>query len=406
MNVLIGSRAVAPLHGWGGLERAVADLCTGLTARGHQVTLVTTEPAAGSGFGVRGVVRIPRTPNPEPRTPNPCNVASLITLPWPAPRGIRRGSALDRALIYPRVVAAARERIAHTRHSYDAAIGMGAMAAAFIPLQQTGRVRRLILNPQGMEEFFGHAAKRLVLRPQQRLVRHAARHADFVIATDDYLVETVQRTLCVPRERIAVIPNGVDVARLDALAADQSVIPSETFTLVSVARIVPYKGLTTLADALGRIRAQLPSGWRWVHLGDRPDRGALEAAIARAGIGAHVTLTGNVPEGDLHRALAAATLFVHPTLYEGSSLVTLEAMTHGLPVIASAAGGIPDKVVPGETGWLVPPGDADTLANALRDAAGLPLGRLRAMGAAGRARVIAHFSLAHTLDLTEALLAR
>ena len=54
----------------------------------------------------------------------------------------------------------------------------------------------------------------------------------------------------------------------------------------------------------------------------------------------------------------AATLFVHPTLYEGSSLVTLEAMAHRRAVVALGAGGIPDKVRPGVNGWLVPPGDA------------------------------------------------
>jgi glycosyltransferase involved in cell wall biosynthesis len=407
VNVLVGSRAVAPLHGWGGLERAVADLCTGLTARGHAVTLVTTEPVVSREVGQSGS-RKESIPSPAS-----LDVASLVTVPWPAPRGVRRGSALDRSLTYPRVVEAACHRIAgtqhsalSTQHSYDAAIGMGAMAAAFIPLRDNGRVRRLILNPQGMEEFFGHFAKRIVLRPQQRLVRRAARHADHVIATDDYLVESVRRTLRVPPDRIAVIPNGVDVARIDAQTDHGPAVPADAFTLISVARIVPYKGLAILADALGRLRSQLPPGWRWIHVGDGQDRGALEAAIDRAGIGAHVTVTGHVPESDLHRALAAATIFVHPTLYEGSSLVTLEAMTHGLPVIASAAGGIPDKVVPGETGWLVPPGDAAALTNAIREAAESPAERLRAKGAAGRARVIARFSLSHTLDLTEALLAR
>ena len=68
-------------------------------------------------------------------------------------------------------------------------------------------------------------------------------------------------------------------------------------------------------------------------------------------------------------------MFVHPTLYEGSSIVTLEAMAHRRPVIASRAGGLPDKVIPGTTGWLVPPGNEEALAaaigKALTDAARL-----------------------------------
>jgi glycosyltransferase involved in cell wall biosynthesis len=386
MNVLIASRAVAPLHGWGGLERAVADLCTGLSDRGHCVTLVTTEPVAGSN------------------DPTGLNVARLITLPWPNPPGTRRNSALDRALTYPRVVRAAERWMARQPHTFDAVIGMGALTAAFVTAREHGKVRRLILNPQGMEEFFGPMAKRIALRPQQRLVRLAARQADHVIATDASLVTSVQRTLRVSPARIVIIPNGVDIARIDAFGDESQAGPANAFTLISVARIVPNKGLTVLAEVLGQIHDRLPPSWHWVHAGDGPARAALDAAIERAGIAPHAPILGNIPERDLHRALAGATLFVHPTRYEGSSLVTLEAMTHGLPVIASAAGGIPDKVVPGVTGWLVPPGDAAAFAGAIVAASQVSTSALRAMGHAGRARAVERFSLSHTLDLTERLL--
>lgn len=388
MNLLIASRAAAPLHGRGGLERAVADLCNGLTARGHAVTLITTAPTTPPGDG------------------QPLDVRALVTVPWQSLPGLRRGSALDRAVAYPRLVRAVTARIAATANRYDAAIGMGALAAALVPLRQSGQVRRLIHNPQGMEEFFGHPAKRLVLRPQQRLVRHAARHADAVIATDDVLVATVIRTLRVPRDRVAVVPNGINLAYLDSLRGETQPTPSEphTLTFVSVGRIVPNKGLDLLAAALGRIRDDLPLDWRWLHVGDGPARGALDAAISRASIAPHARLLGAVSDDDLHRTLAAATLFVHPTRYEGSSLVTLEAMGHGLPVIAAAAGGIPDKVIAGVTGWLVPPGDAARLAAAILHAAKLPRATLTTMGTAGRTRVVERFSLARTLDLTESLL--
>src|SRR5690606_5435810 len=72
-------------------------------------------------------------------------------------------------------------------------------------------------------------------------------------------------------------------------------------------------------------------------------------------------------------------VFVHPTRYEGSSLVTLEAMGHRRPIVASRAGGLPDKVRDGINGWLVPPDDAGALATALADAASNP-SRLVEMG--------------------------
>ena len=93
----------------------------------------------------------------------------------------------------------------------------------------------------------------------------------------------------------------------------------------------------------------------------------------------------------MHAWHELATLFVHPTLYEGSSLVTLEAMAHRRAVVASAAGGLPDKVRPGVNGWLVAPGDASALAAAISGAVGDPA-RLAHYGLAGRAIVEREFS--------------
>ena len=95
-------------------------------------------------------------------------------------------------------------------------------------------------------------------------------------------------------------------------------------------------------------------------------------------------------------------MFVHPTHYEGSSLVTLEAMAHGRAVVATRAGGIPDKVTDGVTGLLVAPADRAGLASAL-GALALDPSRREAMGAAGRRRVRAEFSWTVLVDRTLAL---
>ena len=135
----------------------------------------------------------------------------------------------------------------------------------------------------------------------------------------------------------------------------------------------------------------LPPRWRWVLVGDGPMRDVLRRTIESEGLSAHVVMRGRASGEDLHAWYEAATLFVHPTLYEGSSIVTLEAMAHRRPVVASRAGGLPDKVVPGVTGWLVPPGNEDALAAALVKALSDP-SRLVSMGAAGRALVEKDFS--------------
>jgi glycosyltransferase involved in cell wall biosynthesis len=127
-----------------------------------------------------------------------------------------------------------------------------------------------------------------------------------------------------------------------------------------------------------------------VLLGEGPYRRALEQHIKAEGVAQHVALRGRVNDRELHAWYDAATLFVHPTLYEGSSLVTLEAMAHRKAVIATSAGGLPDKVKTGLNGWLVEPGRPEELARALEEALAAR-DRLAAMGQAGRAIVERQF---------------
>lgn len=376
---------MAPLHGVGGLERAVADVCSALTDRGHHVTLVTATPTHDADEAI-------------------LRVGELITVPWAKGRMLRRGGVLDRLVHYPRFIRRATAAVRARDISFDAAIGHGAAAAAFVPVLATGQVQRLLVNPHGMEEFSARGLKGLLLRPQRALVRRAARHADRAIALDAFLVPAVMRNLGLPRERVAIVPNGIDIARVDHLARNTPPPSGGPPIIVSLARIEPNKGLDVLAAALGMIGEQLPAGWRWLHIGDGAARPQVEAAIQRAGIGAHTALLGRLPDAELHRTLAMATLFVHPTRYEGSPLVMLEAMTHRLPIVASAVGGIPDKVIADETGWLVPPDDSVALGAAIRSALDQPPAILRAVGERGRARVLAHFSLTQVVDTLIALL--
>ena len=190
-------------------------------------------------------------------------------------------------------------------------------------------------------------------------------------------------------------------------------IPAAEIVLLSVGRLEQNKGFHVLVAALAALRdhaGRIAEGrWRWVVVGDGPFRGALETAIASAGLRDRVVLTGRLPDRELHAWYEAADLFVHPTLYEGSSLVTLEAMAHRRAVVATTAGGLTDKVRPGVNGWLVPPGDASALAAAISGALGRPE-QLPAFGLAGRAIVEREFSwtsaASQTIALYERLLGR
>jgi glycogen(starch) synthase len=132
-------------------------------------------------------------------------------------------------------------------------------------------------------------------------------------------------------------------------------------------------------------------------VGDGSERARLSQSAAALGLAQSVTFAGRVSDEELHAWYEAADLLVHPSRYEGSSIVTLEAMAHGRPVIATRAGGLPDKVFPGVNGWLVPADDpgalADAIAKALsRDAA------LGAMGDASRRIIVESFAWSAAID--------
>ena len=165
--------------------------------------------------------------------------------------------------------------------------------------------------------------------------------------------------------------------------------------LLSVGRIEENKGFHVLAAALAAVKAHsglvADGRWTWVVVGDGPFRPRLVQAIEAAGVQDRLLLAGRLPDAELHAWYEAASLFIHPTLYEGSSLVTLEAMAHRRAVVATRAGGLPDKVRPGVNGWLVSAGDPSSLAAAISGALG-DIGRLAALGRAGRQIVEQEFS--------------
>jgi len=389
LRIAVLSRAVAPLHGVGGLERSTHDLVRHLVARGVRVTVLTRPPTKAVDWAQPGLA---------------FRYVPYTTFPFAGRRGT---TILDRSTAYP-LFGCRLGRLAARLAAggeVDVVYGLGASTLGYALARHRSPATTvpLVMNPQGLEEFGGadgsyggRPSKRFAYAPLRAAVLRSAAAADRVIATDRSLEPLIARTLGVEAGRLRLVPNAVDLTACDALASPPDGarmrqahgFGTGEVVLLSVARIERNKGLHVLADALG-VLGDLP--WRWVVVGDGPFKGSLEARIAARGIGARTLLAGRVDDAALHAWYEAATLFVHPTQYEGSSIVTLEAMAHRRPVVASSAGGLPDKVRPGETGWLVPPGNAAALAAALR-AAMAPGTPLNTMGAAGRALVEAEFS--------------
>lgn len=413
LRILILTRAVHPLHGVGGLERHAYDLTRHLLGRGATVTLVTASPGRSAGG---------RAPDLGDAVFGHERLTTRFVPYRTFPFAGRRGTTiLDRNTAYPlfgwragrlaqRLVARGGVQIVHGH-------GASALGYALARLHDPLETVPFVFNPHGLEEFGGTdparaPLKRLAYRPLQAAVRACARGADRVLATDEALVRVVTEHLRVPRDKAPVIPNAVDLERFGARPTGEARDLRESIgvgdadnLLVAVGRLEANKGFHVLIDALARLAGAPPQPpWRLVVVGDGPRRRALGRQVREAGLQERVHLLGRVPDEAVHAWYAAATLFVHPTLYEGSSLVTLEAMAHRRAVVATAAGGIPDKVVPGVSGWLVPPGDAAALARALRTALAARE-RLPAMGEAGRAVVEQQFSWAAVTERLFALYA-
>jgi glycogen(starch) synthase len=397
LRVAVVARSVFPLHGVGGLERSVYDLVRHIADAGVRVTLITRETTAP---GLEDSPSAALHPQVDVR------VVPYRTFPLAGRRGT---TVLDRSTAYPLFgLRAGRTAWQLVREGQiDIVHGFGASVLGYARRRRHSNAP-LVLNPQGLEEFGATdparaRLKRAAYLPLRRAVLACARAADRVIATDRVLESAVRQHLLVPADRVRVIPNALDLHWIDTFAgAGDGVrvrraagIDDDELVVLSVGRLEKNKGFDVLAAALGALRAHsgpIAHGrWRWVIVGEGPFHARLERAICDAEIAPHVLLAGRVSDRDLHAWYEAATLFVHPTLYEGSSLVTLEAMAHRRAVVATAAGGLPDKVKPGVTGWLVPVGDAAALASAISGALGDP-GRMPSMGNAGRALVEREFS--------------
>jgi glycosyltransferase involved in cell wall biosynthesis len=274
-----------------------------------------------------------------------------------------------------------RERpdILHASSSKAGILGRFAAVAARVPIR--------IFTAHGWA-FAAHQGLVSVL--YRWADRAAARVTTTTICvSENERVQGVRARTC-RAERTVVIRNAVDAAAAPHARHDHA-----TPRLVAVGRLKRPKDFLTLVRALAALG---PGSFaEALIVGDGPDRAAIEREISRLGLEDRVRLAGE--RSDVPELLAAADVFVLSSASEGLPLSVMEAMAAGLPVVASAVGGIPELVIDGETGLLVPAGDATELTAALERVL-LDRQLRRRLGAAGRARAenafdIASFRSAH-----------
>ncbi len=227
---------------------------------------------------------------------------------------------------------------------------------------------------------------------QTALYRLAAEFTDAVVCVSHDSARCVVRQGMRPA-KVRVVWNGIDTARFSYVG------PDSDGPVVMVGRLSPEKDVETLIRATSLAIRQWP-GFRLMIAGAGPCLSSLQRLTVDLGVAGFVQFLGNV--NDIPALLARASVAVLPSLREGLPLTLLEAMSRGLPVVATRVGGNPEVVVEGETGMLVPAGYPDRLADAmLRMRLDSRLGRQ--MGAAGRRRVESEFDARGMVETYESL---
>ena len=219
-------------------------------------------------------------------------------------------------------------------------------------------------------------------------VRWALRISDSIVAISSYTAREIARFAKVPVE---VIPYTLPFAEGESKAR----LPrSGGFQVLFVGRLVERKGVKHLIKAIALMPPEL--GARLVVIGDGPERAVLERGIGDSGLGSRVEFRGRVSDEELRATYASSDVLVLPSILdargdtEGLGVVLLEAMSYGVPVVASDIGGITDIVEHNKSGLLVPPGDAAALAEALEQLA-RDASLARRLGSAGEQRVRSAF---------------
>lgn len=252
--------------------------------------------------------------------------------------------------------------------------------------------RRLALrNAPSIRAYLG-ALRWYSFIPAQKRV---ARVLDRILTVSQAAAADIAREFGLSRERIDVVPNGVELGKFQPLPQVQRQ-PDRLVSTISAD--APLKGFPFLLEALSVLRRERPTVTLTVV--GRDGRRSTRSRIRRLGIEGAVRFTGQLTTEELVRLYAESTIAVVPSLYEGFGLPAAEAMACGVPVVSTSAGALPEVIGEnGVAGVLVPPARADSLARHIAELLDSPE-RRQAMGIEGRKRVATLFTWRRAAELT------
>lgn len=344
--------------GMGGQERVAFDLAVGQHKAGHQAVAVSLAPREegplGEEFRKSGVevVHLPKRPGFD------------VRLPWELQRLFRRQGA----------------DVVHT-HNPQPLIYGGA------PAKLAGAV--LVHTKHGVNP---DSSRRVWMR------RAVGRLPDAFVAVSGPTAEVARNAGECDKGKLRVIPNGIDLSRFGRDEGDRNAIrreldiPLNAWVVGTVGRLWPEKGHPFLLRA---VEPLLGPDFHLIIAGDGPQADELARAVGKLRRPASVHLLG--ARTDVPRVVAAFDTFVLSSVREGLPLVIPEAMAAGLPVVATAVGGIPQVVADGETGYLFAYDDDDALRERLGALADDP-DRARTLGRRGREVALARYSCGRMVE--------
>ena len=347
----------------GGLENGVVNLINHLPSdrwRHAVVSLTDIDPTFAARIRTPGV--------------------ALHALHKPPGQGFRQWPALAR------LFRQLRPTIVHTRNLAALEAQLPAWWAG-VPGRVHGEHGRDAEDPDGISRK--HQWMRRAYRP---FVQHT-------IALGRELADYSLNRIGIPPGRLHTIYNGVDTERFHPAASGRQPLAGSPFNdpalwlVGTVGRMQTVKAQPVLARAFALALQQQPTlrtRLRLVLVGDGPLRAECESVLRQAGVAELVWFAGE--RGDVPDVMRGLDCFVLPSLAEGISNTILEAMSSGLPVIATKVGANEELVVPGSTGGLVRPGDADAIASSMIEYCSDPA-LARRLGQAGQRRAIELFSL-------------
>jgi colanic acid/amylovoran biosynthesis glycosyltransferase len=265
-----------------------------------------------------------------------------------------------------------RRKVEHLHNHFPDSSGTVAMLAAAL----AGITSSFTMH--GPYIFFAPDRWRLDIKIQQALfvccISHFCRSQGMVFAPADCW------------DRMHIIHCGVDPALFTPV-----VHQADRQRLLFTGRIASAKGLPVLIEAMTKLTAIHPHVILTI-IGDGPDRAAIEARVAQLNLGDNIQFVGYKSQAEVRTYLEHTDVFVLPSFAEGVPVVLMEAMAAGVPVVATRIAGIPELVEDGKSGYLVPPGDAQSLADRLAQL--LADAELRsAMGKVGRSKVEQEFTI-------------